>query len=237
MIAVGQFERLDHREGHGDQAEVAFLVQDNHQHRGIGQLLLEHLAQVGREVGVEKFVAEVLPENLGMLQVFREAGYVVAGGFEDGVMHMEFSIDATATSLEVMQGREHRAETASVHRFFDARSVADRRGQPPPGHRRAPAGAQPGPGRLPGPGVRREPGRGRRRGHAGVRRGVRHPRRRGHRDRRRPGRVGPRGRPGLREEGRARHRRGLRRLRRDRGRGAGPCSVGWSGCAAATACG
>ena len=125
IIAVGQFERLP---GKGDEpgrlAEVAFLVQDKHQHRGIGQLLLEHLAQIGRELEVEKFVAEILPENVGMIQVFRDAGYQVRGGYEDGVMHMEFAIDPTTTSLEVMQSREHRAETASVRRFFAARSVA-----------------------------------------------------------------------------------------------------------------
>ncbi len=122
MIAVGQFERLTGESA--DQAEVAFLVQDKHQHRGIGQLLLEHLAQIGREVGVAKFVAEVLPENVGMLQVFRDAGYQITGGFEDGVMHLEFGIDATETSVGVMQAREHRAETASVQRFFNARSIA-----------------------------------------------------------------------------------------------------------------
>jgi acyl-CoA synthetase (NDP forming)/GNAT superfamily N-acetyltransferase len=124
MIAIGQFERVPGQEGRHDEAEVAFLVQDRHQHRGIGQLLLEHLAQIGREVGIEKFVAEVLPDNVGMLQVFRDAGYQVDGGFEDGVMHMHFSIDPTVTSLGVMQAREHRAETASVHRFLNARSVA-----------------------------------------------------------------------------------------------------------------
>lgn len=124
MIAIGQFERVPGREGEGDQAEVAFLVQDRHQHRGIGQLLLEHLAQIGREVGVERFVAEVLPDNVGMLQVFRDAGYQVKGGFEEGVMHLEFAIDPTDTSIEVMQAREHRAETTSVDRFFRARSVA-----------------------------------------------------------------------------------------------------------------
>jgi len=130
IIAVGQFERLPGAvepggpESKGDLAEVAFLVQDKHQHRGIGQLLLEHLAQVGREVEVRKFVAEILPENAGMIQVFREAGYQVKGGYEEGVMHLEFAIDPTTTSLEVMQSREHRAETASVRRFFGARSVA-----------------------------------------------------------------------------------------------------------------
>jgi acyl-CoA synthetase (NDP forming)/GNAT superfamily N-acetyltransferase len=124
MIAIGQFERLPGANGHGAHAEVAFLVQDRHQHRGIGQLLLEHLAQIGREVGIERFDAEVLPENAGMLQVFRDAGYQVAGGYEGGVMHMEFPIDSTGTSVAVMQSREHRAETASVQRFFSARSVA-----------------------------------------------------------------------------------------------------------------
>ena len=124
MIAIGQFERLPREPGQtGDVAEVAFLVQDRHHHRGIGQLLLEHLAQIGREVDVEKFVAEVLPDNVGMLQVFREAGYQVAGGFEDGVMSLEFSIDPTITSLGVMQSREHRAEAASVQRFFAARRM------------------------------------------------------------------------------------------------------------------
>ena len=125
IIALGQFERLPDASGKpGTQAEVAFLVQDRHQHRGIGQLLLEHLAQIGREVGVEQFVAEVLPDNVGMLQVFRDAGYQVAGGFEEGVMHMHFPIDPTVTSVDVMQGREHRAERTSVQRFFSARSVA-----------------------------------------------------------------------------------------------------------------
>ena len=125
IIALGQFERLDADDADGGaEAEVAFLVQDAHQHRGIGQLLLEHLAQIGRELGVKKFVAEILPENTGMQQVFREAGYSVGGGFADGVVELQFSIDPTVTSQEVMSAREHRAETASIHRFFDAGSVA-----------------------------------------------------------------------------------------------------------------
>ncbi|GAA1942675.1 bifunctional acetate--CoA ligase family protein/GNAT family N-acetyltransferase [Nocardioides marmoribigeumensis] len=121
MIAVGQFERID---GPRPRAEVAFLVQDRHHHRGIGQLLLEHLAQIGRELAIEEFVAEVLPDNTGMLQVFRDAGYEVKGGFEDGVVAMRFAIDATETSVGVMLAREHRADTASVQHFLGARSVA-----------------------------------------------------------------------------------------------------------------
>jgi GNAT superfamily N-acetyltransferase len=47
------------------KAEVASSSRDAQQGRGIGQLLLEHLAQAGRERGIERFVAEVLPDNDG----------------------------------------------------------------------------------------------------------------------------------------------------------------------------
>ncbi|CAN5525897.1 bifunctional GNAT family N-acetyltransferase/acetate--CoA ligase family protein [soil metagenome] len=129
MIAVGRFDRIPPEEatdktGKVIEAEVAFLVQDAHQRRGIAQLLLEHLAQAGRERGIDRFVADVLPENRSMVQVFREAGYHVDGGYEDGVMRLVFPIDSTDTSVTVMQAREHRAESASIERFFHARSVA-----------------------------------------------------------------------------------------------------------------
>jgi acyl-CoA synthetase (NDP forming)/RimJ/RimL family protein N-acetyltransferase len=119
MIAVGRFDVTAPGE-----AEVAFLVQDQHQGRGIAQILLEHLAQAGRELGVARFIAEVLPQNRRMIQTLQEAGYQVAGGYEDGVMNFEFSIDATTTAMGVMQSREHRAESASIEKFFNARSVA-----------------------------------------------------------------------------------------------------------------
>ncbi len=119
MIAVGRFDRID-----PVQAEVAFLVEDAHQGRGIGQILLEHLAQAGRERGVERFMAEVLPENQRMIRTFREAGYRVASEYEDGYVLLEFPIDPTETAIGVMQQREHRAEAASIDRFFNARSVA-----------------------------------------------------------------------------------------------------------------
>jgi len=67
MIAVGRYDVV--RDG---EAEVAFLVEDKHQGRGIAQLLLEHLAQAGRERGVERFVAEVLPDNQKMIGTVRD---------------------------------------------------------------------------------------------------------------------------------------------------------------------
>lgn len=119
MIAVGRYDVV--RPG---DAEVAFLVEDQHQGRGIAQILLEHLAQAARERGVDRFVAEVLPDNVRMIQTFRDAGYRVASEYEDGVLMLEFPIETTDTAIGVMLNREHQAEAASIHKFFNPRSVA-----------------------------------------------------------------------------------------------------------------
>ncbi|MDR7254517.1 acyl-CoA synthetase (NDP forming)/RimJ/RimL family protein N-acetyltransferase [Nocardioides sp. BE266] len=119
MIAVGRYDTI--RPGY---AEVAFLVEDKHQGRGIGQLLLEHLAQAGRERGIEEFVAEILPDNQAMIHTFKDAGYQVKSAFEDGVMELVFRIDPTDTAIGVMEQREHRAEYASIERFLSPKSVA-----------------------------------------------------------------------------------------------------------------
>ncbi|WP_246210018.1 bifunctional GNAT family N-acetyltransferase/acetate--CoA ligase family protein [Nocardioides piscis] len=119
MIAVGRYDSIE-----PGRAEVAFLVEDKHQGRGIGQLLLEHLAQAGRERGVERFVAEVLPDNQAMIHTFKDAGYQVKSAYDEGVMELEFRIDPTDTAIGVMEQREHRAESASIERFFQPRSVA-----------------------------------------------------------------------------------------------------------------
>jgi acyl-CoA synthetase (NDP forming)/GNAT superfamily N-acetyltransferase len=115
MIAVGRYDRV-----YRDEAEVAFLVEDAHQGRGIAQLLLEHLAEAARERGITKFYAELLPQNARMASVFADAGYKVSKGIDDGVLHVEFPIMPTDTSVGVMERREHRAESASMRRLLTA---------------------------------------------------------------------------------------------------------------------
>ncbi|MBA8795350.1 acyl-CoA synthetase (NDP forming)/RimJ/RimL family protein N-acetyltransferase [Friedmanniella endophytica] len=118
MIGVGRYERLE-----DDRAEVAFLVEDAHQGRGVAQLLLEHLAEAARERGITGFTADVLPENRRMAQVFADAGYKVTRGIEDGVLSVDFPILPTDTSVGVMERREHRAEGASMQRLLTPRQV------------------------------------------------------------------------------------------------------------------
>ncbi|MQA93653.1 MAG: GNAT family N-acetyltransferase [Streptosporangiales bacterium] len=108
----------------GDEAEVAFVVEDSHQGRGLASILLEHIAQAARERGLKRFVADVLPENRRMINVFREAGYTAQQKFDDGVIRLTLDLSPTETSEEVMRAREHRAESRSIGRLLHPRSVA-----------------------------------------------------------------------------------------------------------------
>jgi RimJ/RimL family protein N-acetyltransferase len=60
-----------------DRAEVAFLVADQWQGRGLGSILLCRLLDAARERGVRTLVADVLPGNHSMLAVFQRCGYPV----------------------------------------------------------------------------------------------------------------------------------------------------------------
>ena len=121
IVAVGRYERL----GPGSpEAEVAFVVEDAYQGRGIGSVLLEHLADAARRYGIVHFVAEVLPANGAMLRVFADFGYQVQRQFADGVVHLTFPIAPTEATLEVQRGREHRTEARSIARLLAPRGIA-----------------------------------------------------------------------------------------------------------------
>ncbi|WP_344401759.1 GNAT family N-acetyltransferase [Streptomyces longisporus] len=107
-----------------DEAEVAFLVQDAHQGRGVASALLEHIGAVARERGIRRFAAEVLPANTKMIKVFTDAGYTQKRSFEDGVVRLEFDLEPTDRSLAVQRAREQRAEARSVRRLLVPGSVA-----------------------------------------------------------------------------------------------------------------
>ncbi|MEU5561696.1 bifunctional acetate--CoA ligase family protein/GNAT family N-acetyltransferase [Micromonospora musae] len=121
IVAVGRYERLGPA---APEAEVAFVVEDAHQGRGIGSVLLEYLADAARRVGIVHFVAEVLPANGTMLRVFSDFGYQVRRQFADGVVHLTFPIAPTEATLAVQRGREHRTEARSIARLLAPRGVA-----------------------------------------------------------------------------------------------------------------
>jgi acyl-CoA synthetase (NDP forming)/GNAT superfamily N-acetyltransferase len=121
LIAVGRYDRLG---PDADDAEVAFVVEDAYQGRGIGSVLLEHLAEGARAAGIRRFVAEVLAENGNMLRVFADAGYRIHREYAEGVVHLTFPIDPTEDSLAVQYRREQSTEARSIARLLAPRAVA-----------------------------------------------------------------------------------------------------------------
>ncbi|MDP9115807.1 MAG: GNAT family N-acetyltransferase, partial [Actinomycetota bacterium] len=120
IIAVGRYEGSPDT----DEAEVAFVVADAHQGRGIGSVLLEHLAAAARESGIKRFHAVVLAENSPMIRVFQDAGYETARHIDEGEVTLEFAVDATAVTEAVMREREQHAEARSIQRLLFPSSVA-----------------------------------------------------------------------------------------------------------------
>ena len=70
------------------QAEVAFAIVDAYQGLGIGSALMRHLATLGREAGLRELIAEVLSENVPMLNVFERSGLTMSTRREGPVVHV-----------------------------------------------------------------------------------------------------------------------------------------------------
>ena len=123
IIAAGTAHR-NTSSGDPDSAEVAFLVEDSQQGRGLGSILLEHLAAAAQERGIRRFTAEVLGENAQMVRVFIDAGYSVHREYDSGIIDLVFGIAPTDKSRAVTLSREQRAEARSISRLVSPRSVA-----------------------------------------------------------------------------------------------------------------
>jgi len=108
IVGVARFERLS---SGGDVAEVAFVVADSWQGRGLGTLLFARLWAVARARGIHRLTADVLRDNTAMLTVFRHAGLEVAEHGEREVVHVSLTVSepesgaAEASSSEAVRAR------------------------------------------------------------------------------------------------------------------------------------
>lgn len=73
-------------------AEVAFVVQDEWQQKGMGTLLLNYLTRVAKQRGVRRFYAKVLPKNKPMLAVFYNSGYKINTEFDGDVYSIDYDL-------------------------------------------------------------------------------------------------------------------------------------------------
>jgi ribosomal protein S18 acetylase RimI-like enzyme len=70
------------------RAEMAFVVIDAWQGRGVGSILMNHLGRIAGNAGLDELTAEVLPENTAMLAVFGKFGFRPAARRDPQTIHL-----------------------------------------------------------------------------------------------------------------------------------------------------
>jgi len=120
VVGIGSYVSL----GVGATAEVAFLVHDDFQKRGISTLLLERLAGIAAGNGFIGFQAEVLYENQAMINVFRDSGFEVHQAVEGGSIHVDFPLSGLPALRERVELRERIAAANSLVPLLSPRVVA-----------------------------------------------------------------------------------------------------------------
>ena len=87
IIAVGTYYLNEKT----NKAEVAFVVRDSWQGRGLGTFIFQHLITIAKRNGIDGFTAEVLRENERMQNVFNHSNCRVSSVLEEGVYSFEIA--------------------------------------------------------------------------------------------------------------------------------------------------
>jgi acetyl coenzyme A synthetase (ADP forming)-like protein len=119
VIAHAAYVRED-----SQRAEVAFMVADDWQGRGISTILLAHLAEVADLHEISTFTAEVLRANHRMIEVFRDSGFPVQLRSTPDAISVEFPTSLSPEAIERFDERDNLAAVAAVRSFLEPRSVA-----------------------------------------------------------------------------------------------------------------
>lgn len=109
---------------HPGIAEVAFEIADAEQGRGIGTLLLDHLARIARSRDLTMFRAVVERDNRQMLDVFERSGFAIGSSSSQGVCHVDIPIADSERFLAAAAVRERIAAATSLRAVFAPASVA-----------------------------------------------------------------------------------------------------------------
>jgi acetate---CoA ligase (ADP-forming) len=107
-----------------DRAEIAFTIAEEFQGRGLGAILLAHLAEAAAENGISRFIAVVLPANYRMLGLFRESGFPVEMQADPNQITVELPTSLTPAAIERFERREQIAVANALTHFLKPTSVA-----------------------------------------------------------------------------------------------------------------
>ncbi len=119
MIGGAQYVRIDK-----GRAEFSVSVADVYQGRGIGSILIGQTAQAAAANAITMFVAEVLPENHKMVNVFRASGFPVSIRATPGSLEVEFPISLTEEAVDRFERRDTASAVAAMRTFLSPASVA-----------------------------------------------------------------------------------------------------------------
>ena len=88
IVAIAQYF-MDQK---NQAAEVAFVVQDEWQRKGMGSFMLDYVTQIAAGRGIRKFYAKVLPNNKAMLNIFHNSGYTINTEFDGEVYNLSYEL-------------------------------------------------------------------------------------------------------------------------------------------------
>jgi len=120
IIAVGRYAR----QPGANRAQIAFEVEDKYQGLGIGTHLLDQLAYIARDKGINTFEAEVLAENKDMMNVLINSGFNMQRQYQ-GTTYVGL-LDLAPTDVVEQKSfeREKFTSIASLRAFLNPKSVA-----------------------------------------------------------------------------------------------------------------
>jgi acetyltransferase len=88
ILGVGRLSKIHGR----DEGEFALIISDDWQNHGLGTKLLAMLVQVGRDEGLGRITASILPENSGMQRVARKLGFTIRNVPEQSECRAELNL-------------------------------------------------------------------------------------------------------------------------------------------------
>jgi len=88
IVGVGRYIRTSDR-----RAEAAFSVVDRLQGHGIGTILLSHLSRIATDSGIDEFEANVMGDNVHMLDVLAASGFKTRRTYDSGIVHLIMRIN------------------------------------------------------------------------------------------------------------------------------------------------
>jgi len=85
IIAIGSYSRVPNT----NLAEVALVVRDDWQNKGLGTILFNYLCEIAKKRGLDGFIAWMLADNRRMMHILKKSGYPMRYRIEGNLYHVE----------------------------------------------------------------------------------------------------------------------------------------------------